>query len=210
MREKFTKFVIENVKKAETKGNRVVIRIKDINGEIKYFPLNEKGLNRLLELVRVGNKYKKEEDMNSSESALFEAYQKINEMDGKKIVKNRYILDDDMYFTNLTIEKSGILITNGYKIFVSEKLINKGIICNNGEDGANYATKGSNVGTLPGGQDGVCNKELRLSVEAKNTYGFFRGGSSMSIKKLKGWKSYLNYLIENNNLRFLTTFLKIF
>lgn len=53
-------------------------------------------------------------------------------------------LTEDMFYRNLTIAGGGVLVTSGFRVFVSGVLLNLGTIRNNGS-GASGATAGSSV-----------------------------------------------------------------
>jgi len=75
--------------------------------------------------------------------------------DGNVTISSNTTLTRDMYYENLTIESGKYLNTNGFKIFVRNVLINRGVIRNNGSDASGQnGGAGAPEGTLKGGSAG--------------------------------------------------------
>lgn len=88
-----------------------------------------------------------------------QGYQFGDGSDGDVTISSNTTLSEDKYYNNLTVESGVSLDTNGYRVYVKQKLINNGTIHNNGHaptsDASNiYGGEGGGAGTLLGGTDG--------------------------------------------------------
>ena len=95
-------------------------------------------------------------------------------LDGNGYVNSAITLTSDMYYNNLEVTSSGIIYTNGFKVFVKETLTLNGYIGIGSVTSNTVGESGSNIsdGTIAGQSTSRYHIDLVARVEVEQVLGY--------------------------------------